>query len=87
MSKTIRMYTTAAVMLASGTYGFHITEGLSLLDSFYLSGITFTTIGYGDLPAPVTPVSYLHIYIHTIYINLIKHNITNKNINIYIYRW
>ena len=53
-SKTIRMYATAAVMLFSGTYGFHVTEKLSLLDSFYLSGITFTTIGYGDLPAPVT---------------------------------
>ena len=48
------MYSTAAAMLLSGTYGFHITEGLSLIDSFYLSGITFTTIGYGDLPAPVT---------------------------------
>ena len=51
MSKTIRMYTTAAVMLASGTYGFHITEGLSLLDSFYLSGITL-------------PLSVMVIYQH-----------------------
>ena len=73
MSKTIRMYTTAAVMLASGTYGFHITEGLSLLDSFYLSGITFTTIGYGDLQAPVTR-SKLFTYIHTY--NLHKFNKT-----------
>ena len=72
-SKTIRMYTTAAVMLASGTYGFHITEGLSLLDSFYLSGITFTTIGYGDLPAPVTR-SKLFTYIYTY--NLHKFNKT-----------
>ena len=53
-SKAIRMYSTAAAMLLSGTYGFHVTEGLSLIDSFYLSGITFTTIGYGDLPAPAT---------------------------------
>ena len=73
MSKTIRMYTTAAVMLASGTYGFHITEGLSLLDSFYLSGITFTTIGYGDLPAPVTRSNFF-TYIYTY--NLHKFNKT-----------
>ena len=60
---------TAAVMLFSGTYGFHVTEKLSLIDSFYLSGITFTTIGYGDLPAPVTRSKYIHtniyIYIYT----------------------
>jgi len=60
---------TAAVMLFSGTYGFHVTENLSLIDSFYLSGITFTTIGYGDLPAPVTRSKYIHtniyIYIYT----------------------
>ena len=38
-----------AMMLVIGTMGFHFLENWSLVDSFYFTGITLTTIGYGDL--------------------------------------
>ncbi len=37
------------IMIALGTVCFHFLEGLSLLDSLYLSAQTVTTVGYGDL--------------------------------------
>jgi len=37
------------VTLAAGTLFYWQVEGLSLLDSFYFSSITLTTVGYGDL--------------------------------------
>jgi hypothetical protein len=40
---------TAALLLAAGTLLFMIIEGFSLIDSFYFSFITLSTIGYGDL--------------------------------------
>ena len=33
-----------------GTVGFHLVEGWSLADSFYVTVQTLTTVGYGDLP-------------------------------------
>lgn len=36
-------------VLALGTVGFHLIEGLSFLDSIYLTTTTVTTIGYGDV--------------------------------------
>ncbi len=38
-----------AVAIAIGTLGFHFIEGLSLLDSLYVSAQTVTTVGYGDI--------------------------------------
>jgi voltage-gated potassium channel Kch len=45
---TIRIAQAAAALLAFGTVAFQKLEGLSPVDSFYLSGITLTTVGYGD---------------------------------------
>ncbi len=45
--------TILAVILGIGTAFYHYSEGWSLVDSFYFSTITLTTIGYGDL-APTT---------------------------------
>ncbi|MCK4819370.1 two pore domain potassium channel family protein [bacterium] len=45
--------TILAVILVIGTVFYHYSEGWSLVDSFYFSTITLTTIGYGDL-APTT---------------------------------
>ncbi len=35
--------------LTAGTIFFHTMENWSYVDSFYFSGITLTTVGYGDL--------------------------------------
>ncbi len=45
--------TILAVILGIGTAFYHYSEGWSLVDAFYFSTITLTTIGYGDL-APTT---------------------------------
>lgn len=42
-----------AVAVALGTFGFHLIEGWSWLDSLYTATQTVTTVGYGDL-APQT---------------------------------
>ena len=38
---------TAALLI--GTFGFAIVEGWSLFDSFYMTLITLTTVGYGEV--------------------------------------
>ena len=43
-----QVYVTAAAMLGAGTYAFQQTEGISATDAFYMAGMTFTTVGYGD---------------------------------------
>jgi voltage-gated potassium channel Kch len=45
--------TILTVILGIGTAFYHYSEGWSLVDAFYFSTITLTTIGYGDL-APTT---------------------------------
>jgi voltage-gated potassium channel len=37
-----------------GTAGFHLVEGWSLFDSFYMALMTLTTVGYGE----VHPLSF-----------------------------
>jgi voltage-gated potassium channel len=48
-------YAAVALLLAMafGIFGFHFIEGLSWVDSFYMTAQTVTTVGYGDL-APRT---------------------------------
>lgn len=48
----------AAVTLASGTLFFSVVEGWSLVDAFYFSATTLTTVGFGE-PAPTTAVGKL----------------------------
>lgn len=40
-------------LLVVGTLFFYTVEGFTLIDSFYLTSITLTTVGYGDV-APLT---------------------------------
>jgi voltage-gated potassium channel len=41
------------ILVLAGTVGYHLIEGWTLFDSLYVTIITLTTIGYGDL-APTT---------------------------------
>lgn len=47
-----------ALLLGAGTFAFHTLEKWTLIDSFYFTGVTLTTIGYGDL-APKTDLGKL----------------------------
>ena len=60
--KLIAIFLILAYMIF-GTIFYHIEENWSYLNSFYFSGITLTTIGYGDL----TPVSNLSKIITVIF--------------------
>ena len=58
-SRTKRVVTALillALLLGVGTLAFSYFEGWDLVDSFYFTGVTLTTIGYGDL-RPTTDVS------------------------------
>jgi voltage-gated potassium channel len=52
------LFVLVVVTLAAGTLFYWRIEGSSLLDAFYFSSITLTTVGYGDL-APVTSAGKL----------------------------
>jgi len=47
-----------ALVIVAGTLGFMSLEGLSAFDAFYLTVVTITTVGYGDIVA-VTPAGRL----------------------------
>jgi voltage-gated potassium channel Kch len=48
----------AAVAIASGTGFYTLVEGLRVVDAFYFSVVTLTTVGYGDF-APQTDAGKL----------------------------
>jgi hypothetical protein len=53
MDRYGRKIATAVVLIVLfvtfGTFFFHFAEGWSYVDSFYFSGVTLTTVGYGDI--------------------------------------
>lgn len=48
-TKFINVGVLAVLVLAGGTLGYAVIEGWSLLDAFYMTIITVTTIGYGEI--------------------------------------
>lgn len=52
------LFALVCVILAAGTLFYWRVEGWGLLDAFYFSSITLTTVGYGDL-APQTDAGKL----------------------------
>jgi voltage-gated potassium channel len=43
------------VLLAVGTAGYMFFEGSDFLDALYMTVITLTTVGYGEVPNPLSP--------------------------------
>src|SRR5438132_3043 len=43
------------VLIAVGTVGYMLIEGSSVLDALYMTVITLTTVGYGEVPEPLSP--------------------------------
>ena len=50
-------------LLVSGTAFFTLVEGWSVLDSFYFSVTTLTTVGFGD-PAPTTALGKIFTVVY-----------------------
>ena len=68
------IFSTYAIMLASGTVLFHFLEPFTWIQAFYFSVSTMTTVGYGDL-APSNDFTRLAVSIYilitvTLYISL-----------------
>jgi voltage-gated potassium channel len=49
----ITLFATPVGIIALGTVFFHLVEGWSLLDSYFFTVVTLSTVGYGNL-VPVT---------------------------------
>lgn len=54
-----------AIAIASGTAFYSLVEGLGLVDAFYFSVVTLTTVGYGDF-APQTDVGKLFTAVYVL---------------------
>jgi len=60
------LFVLVVVTLVAGTLFYWEIEGWSLLDAFYFSSITLTTVGYGDLaPETVAGKLFTVFYIFT----------------------
>ena len=54
------------IALGIGTLFYSQVEGLSWIDAFYFSGLTLTTVGYGDI-TPQTDVGKIFAVIYTFF--------------------
>jgi voltage-gated potassium channel len=54
----LELFTISAFVILTGTLFYHNAEGWRILDSFYFSVTTLTTVGFGDL-APKTDAGKL----------------------------
>ena len=56
--KILGIISAIIILFAIGTATYHNLEGWNAVDSFYFTGMTLTTVGYGDLH-PTTDASKL----------------------------
>jgi len=61
--RLVVMLTVPALLMLAGTVAYHFLEHLSLFDSLYLTVITLTTIGYGDVFPRTTPGRVFTIFL------------------------
>ena len=47
--RVLAVFTLVSLILASGALAFHIVEGWTLFDGFYMTLMTLTTVGYGEV--------------------------------------
>ena len=47
--KILPIFLALSIVLIIGTFFYHQIEGWTWVDSFYFTGVTITTIGYGDI--------------------------------------
>lgn len=74
---------TTLLIILTGTIVYHYLEGWSVIDSFYFSVVTLTTIGYGDF-SPQTDAGKLFTVLYIVvgigmilsFINTIQHHYT-----------
>lgn len=52
-ARMVIIISTLMAVIAIGTGFFHVVEGLSLIDSYFFTVVTISTVGYGNL-VPVT---------------------------------
>jgi voltage-gated potassium channel len=61
--RLIVMLAVPVLLMVLGTIAYHFLENLSLFDSLYLTVITLTTIGYGDVYPRTTPGRVFTIFL------------------------
>ncbi|MFD2891468.1 potassium channel family protein [Flavobacterium chuncheonense] len=74
---------TTLLIILTGTITYHYLEGWSLIDSFYFSVVTLTTIGFGDF-APQTNMGKMFTVLYIVvgigmilsFVNTIQHHYT-----------
>lgn len=65
-----------ALMLVTGTILFHTLEGWTYTDSFYFTGITVTTLGYGDLVPSTSTSKIITVIFAFVGIGVVLYGIT-----------
>lgn len=77
-----------AMLIACGTVFFHIVEGWSLIDSYFFTVVTLSTVGYGNLvPATAlgkigtTVLIFLGIGVFALAINHLGERAVRRRLN------